>query len=89
MFNCTRQSHFYVEVRCDSGGWRGAETPQCEVVTCPHPAPTPHGYIEISGFTGEYRPGTRARYHCSPGYQEIYPGFVLIGLQLHSDEIFS
>ena len=38
-------------------------------MTCPHPAPTQHGYIEISGFTGEYRPGTRARYHCSPGYQ--------------------
>ena len=42
-------------------------------MSCPHPAPTPHGYIEISGFTGEYLAGTRARYHCSPGYQITGP----------------
>lgn len=43
------------QVQCSEEGWRGSLTPQCLAVTCDPPAPTSHGYIEISPYTGQYR----------------------------------
>ena len=54
--------------QCTERGWNGSHVPTCLPVTCPAPPPTPHGYIHISPYTGEYLVGTVAVYKCTPGH---------------------
>ena len=35
---------------------------------CDHPTSTKDGFIEVSNFRGSYVYGSRATYHCNPGY---------------------
>ena len=37
-------------------------------VKCDHPTSTKDGFIEVSNFRGSYVYGSRATYHCNPGY---------------------
>ena len=37
-------------------------------VKCDHPTSTKDGFIEVSNFRGSYIFGSRATYHCNPGY---------------------
>ena len=35
---------------------------------CDHPESTKDGFIEVSNFKGSYVYGSRATYHCNPGF---------------------
>ena len=37
-------------------------------VKCDHPTSTKDGFIEVSNFRGSYVFGSRATYHCNPGF---------------------
>lgn len=37
-------------------------------VQCDHPESTKDGFIEVSNFKGSYVYGSRATYHCNPGF---------------------
>ena len=37
-------------------------------VKCDHPTSTKDGFIEVSNFRGSYVYGSRATYHCNPGF---------------------
>jgi len=52
---------------CTAHGWEG-NTPQCQEVKCDHPTSTKDGFIEVSNFRGSYVYGSRATYHCNPGF---------------------
>lgn len=52
---------------CTHQGWRGA-VPLCQEVRCDHPSSTKDGFIEVSNFRGSYVFGSRATYHCNPGF---------------------
>ncbi len=48
-------------------------------VQCDHPESTKDGFIEVSNFKGSYVYGSRATYHCNPG-------FILWGEQRREEE---
>jgi len=52
---------------CTQHGWIG-QVPVCKEVKCDHPTSTKDGFIEVSNFRGSYVYGSRATYHCNPGY---------------------
>ncbi|XP_071743546.1 uncharacterized protein [Lepeophtheirus salmonis] len=52
---------------CSWGGWDG-QVPECVEVQCDHPSSTKDGFIEVSNFKGSYVYGSRATYHCNPGF---------------------
>ena len=54
--------------RCTQQGWDGSHVPTCRAVTCPPPAPSTHGFIHVSPYTGVYTPGTVALYKCTAGH---------------------
>ena len=41
---------------------------QFSEVQCDHPESTKDGFIEVSNFKGSYVYGSRATYHCNPGF---------------------
>jgi len=52
---------------CTDHGWEGG-VPMCQEVKCDHPTSTKDGFIEVSNFRGSYVFGSRATYHCNPGF---------------------
>ncbi|XP_059089371.1 uncharacterized protein LOC131885361 isoform X1 [Tigriopus californicus] len=53
--------------QCTWKGWHG-KVPDCTEVQCDHPESTKDGFIEVSNFKGSYVYGSRATYHCNPGF---------------------
>ena len=37
-------------------------------ILCKHPESIKDGYIEVANFRGSYHFGSRAMYHCNPGF---------------------
>ncbi|XP_023349201.1 uncharacterized protein LOC111717966 isoform X3 [Eurytemora carolleeae] len=54
-------------LNCSKEGWQG-QIPTCSELSCDHPTSAKDGFIEVSNFRGNYVYGSRAKYHCNPGY---------------------